>query len=373
MNLVRQNPSAKRLKIAQVAPLAVRVPPKTYGGTERVVHALTEELVRRGHDVTLFAAGTSITAAKLMAASPLPLWEMGIVEPNAYPVLQVEEVVRQSARFDVIHSHVDDLPWLAGERIRAPLVTTLHGRLDLPEVRALFRRYPRQPLVSISHAQRRPLADLELNWLATVHHGLPLATTYRLGDGGGGYLAFIGRIAPEKGPDAAIRVAIRAGTRIKVAARVGDRERAYYRDKVAPLLEHPLVDWLGEIDEKEKGELLAEAKALLVPITWDEPFGLSFIEALAAGTPVITRERGSLPELMRDGEHGFFAESEDDLVAACLRVDEIDRTACRRWALERFSAGTMADGYEAVYRMLIEELAQPAAKRTPEAIGSVSS
>jgi glycosyltransferase involved in cell wall biosynthesis len=348
-----QNGDRAKLRIAQIAPLVVRVPPKAYGGTERVVHALTEELVRRGHAVTLFAAGSSITAAELCAVTPLPLWEMQVKDPLAYQVLQVEEVVRQSGRFDVIHSHVDHLPWLAGERIHAPLVTTLHGRLDLAETRALFELFRSQALVSISDSQRRPLAGLGLKWLATVHHGLPLQETYHLGKGKGGYVAFVGRIAPEKGADTAIRVAIRAGLPIRIAARVGTQDREYHRTRVAPLLKHPLVQWLGEIDEREKAELLAGASALLMPIEWDEPFGLSFVEALASGTPVIAKRRGSLPELIRDGQHGFFAESEDELVDACLRVTQIDRAACRRWALEHFSTGRMADGYEAVYRRLM--------------------
>jgi len=340
------------MRIAQIAPPFVRIPPPRYGGTERVVHALTEELVRRGHDVTLFAAGTCETAAHLRPAWPRPLWETGVVDPLAIRVMQVEEVVRLSSEFDVLHSHVDYLPWLVGDRLRAPLVTTLHGRLDLPELRPLFRAYRGQALVSISNSQRRPLADLTLNWVATIYHGLNLEDTYRLGSGRGGYLVFLGRIAPEKDPVAAIRVAIRAGVQLKVAARVDQVDAHYFQTQVEPLLGHPLIDWVGELDDRAKDELLEGALALLMPVAWDEPFGLVFIEALATGTPVISRPRGSLPELIRHGEHGFLAETEDELVDACRAASAIDRAGCRRQALTCFSVSRMVDDYERVYRGL---------------------
>ena len=346
----------------------MRVPPRRYGGTERVVHALTEELVRRGHDVTLFAAGTSITSARLHSGSPLPLWDMGVADALAYRVLQLEDVVRHSAGFDVIHSHVDYLPWLAGERLQAPLVTTLHGPLDRPELTPIFEAYRDQPLVSISDSQRKPVAGLGLRWMGTVYHGLEPSTRSRLGAGDGGYLAFLGRINREKDPVTAIRVAIRAGIPIKIAARVDPVDEVYHRECVVPLLDHPLVEWIGEVDEDAKAALLSEARALLVPIAWEEPFGLVFIEALAAGTPVITRPRGSTPELLRHGEHGFLVESEDGLVAACRAVGTIDRVACRAWALQRFSRQRMADDYEHVYsaattRRPAQPLAQPAVPR----------
>lgn len=325
-----------------------------YGGTERVVHALTEELVRRGHDVTLFAAGTCETSARLHPACPEPLWDMGVADPLAVRILQVEEVVRLSGEFDVIHSHLDYLPWLAGERLRAPLVTTLHGRLDLPELRPLFRSYRSQALVSISNAQRRPLADLALNWVATVHHGLSLGDTYQFGAGEGGYLVFLGRIAPEKDPVTAIRVAVRAGLPLKIAARVDPVDSEYFQTQVEPLLQHPLIEWVGELDDRGKDELLGGAIALLMPVAWDEPFGLVFIEALAAGTPVVSRPRGSLPELIRDGEHGFLAETEAELIEACHSAPSPNRAGCRRWALERFSVIRMTDDYENVYRKLAQ-------------------
>ena len=337
------------MRIAQVAPLFVRIPPDRYGGTERVVHALGEELSSRGHDLVLFGAGTSQWPGEIVPVCPRPLWEMNTTDPLAYRVLQVEEVVLRSGEFDVIHSHVDYLPWLAGDRLRAPMVNTLHGRLDLPELRPLFELHPEQPLVSISNAQRRPVADLGLNWVATVYHGFRLHELYHLGQGDGGYLVFLGRISPEKGPATAIKVAIKAETPIKVAARVDPVNFEYFQQEVEPLLSHPLVEWVGQQDDRGKAELLAGAKALLAPIDWDEPFGIVIIEALAAGTPVISRPRGSLPELMRDKEHGFLVQTEEEMVEACRRIGEIDRRRCREQVLENFTVERMANGYEHVY------------------------
>ncbi len=327
-----------------MAPLFVRVPPLRYGGTERVIFELTEELVRRGHEVTLFADTTSQTSGRLRAVAPMPLWQAQPHDRLPYQVAQVEEVISSAEYFDLIHWHIDYLHWFATRAIGTPSLTTLHGRLDGQSVRRLFACYPEQAVVSISDAQRRPLAGIPVNWVATIRHGLDLAKTYSLGEGQGGYLAFVGRSSPEKGIATAIRVAVR---------------------EVAPLLRHPLVEWLGEVTESQKAQLLAGAMALLMPIEWDEPFGLSFIEALAAGTPVITRAKGALPELLRQGEHGFFAESEDELVEACSRVQSIDRAACRRWALEHFSAARMVDEYEAAYKRLLELSAE---RREPEAV-----
>lgn len=343
-----------RLRIAQVAPLYVRVPPVRYGGTERVIFELTTELVRRGHDVTLFAASTSFAAARLFPAAPRPLWEIEAHERTPYEVAEVEAVVRNADSFDIVHWHIDYMHWLVSPDMATPSVTTLHGVIDGPGARTILTSHPAEPLVSISDAQRRPMAGVPLNWVATVHHGLDLESTYRLGSGDGGYLAFIGRSSAEKGLATAIRVAIRAGIPIKIGAKIGPTGAAYHAAEVVPLLNHPLVEWLGEITDEEKAAVLEHAMALLVPIDWDEPFGLCFIESLAAGTPIITKPKGSLPELMRPGVHGFFANTEDDLVDACRQIDSIDRAACRRWALQRFSATRMAQDYEAVYRRLIE-------------------
>lgn len=318
-----------------------------------MVHALTEELAARGHEVTLFAAGGSVTSASLRTGSRGPLWEAEGADVEVSPLLQIEDVVSQSSKFDIIHSHINGLPWLVSDRFNAPLVTTLHGRLDLAVERKLLATYAGQPIISISDSQRRPVDDIQLNWIATIHHGLELEQTYRLGKGKGGYLAFVGRISPEKDPVTAIRVAIRAGYPLKIAARIDPSDEAYFREAVEPYLRHPSVEWLGEINEQAKIELLAEARALLMPIDWDEPFGLSFIEALATGTPVIARPRGSLPEIVVHGVHGFLAETEDQLLASVLEVDSIDRTTCRKWALERFSAKRMAIDYENSYAQVI--------------------
>jgi glycosyltransferase involved in cell wall biosynthesis len=273
---------------------------------------------------------------------------MDLADPLAYRALQVEEVVRMSSEFDVIHSHVDYLPWLAGGRIRAPIITTMHSRLDLPEWQPLLGHYSDRPLVSISAAQRNPVSDLPLNWAGTVHHGLDLEQSYELGDGAGGYLVFLGRISPEKDPVAAIRIAVKAGIPLKIAARIDPRDESYFENEVKPLLNHPRVEWVGQKSDAGKNELLGGAMALLLPVAWDEPFGLTFIEALACGTPVLSRPRGSLPELIRNGKDGYLSNDDDELVEDCHRVAELDRRACRRGALERFSTERMVLGYEKV-------------------------
>ncbi|MGH2451869.1 MAG: glycosyltransferase family 4 protein [Candidatus Limnocylindria bacterium] len=342
-----------RLRIAQFAPLWLPVPPVRYGGTERVVHALTEELVRRGHEVTLFAAGGSRTSARLRQGSDRPLWELPSDSHLALQVLQLEDLARAADAFDVVHCHMEMLPWLLGERVGAPLITTLHGRLDLPHQRPLFAAFDDRPLVSISDAQRAPLRDLHLNWVATVHHGLELGSSFSLGRGDGGYVLFLGRIAPEKDPATAIRVAIRAGVRLRIAARVDPADEDYFRRAVAPYLDHPLVEWVGEVGHPEKARLLAGARALLLPIDWPEPFGLVFIEALACGTPVIARRRGSLPEIVRHGLDGWLAETDDEMVEAIAAAPTLDRAACREYALARFGVERMASDYEHLYRRAV--------------------
>jgi glycosyltransferase involved in cell wall biosynthesis len=294
-----------------------------------------------------------MTSAELHACAPQPLWELVATDPYAYRIQQIEDLVRRSAEFDVIHSHVEYLPWMARNRIEAPVITSLHGRLDCPEHQALFTYNQDQPIVSISDAQRRPLQHLDMNWVATVHNGLPLGSIYSLGEGGGGYLAYVGRVAPEKDTVAAIRVAIRAGLPIKIAAKVASHDMDYFRDCVQPLLQHPLVEWLGQLDDAGKNRLLGEALALLLPVSWHEPFGLVFIEALAAGAPVVSRPRGSLPEIVEHGTHGFLVESEEDLVAACEQVCSIDRASCRQRALTEFSVEKMASGYERAFQRVI--------------------
>ncbi|HET7338702.1 MAG TPA: glycosyltransferase family 4 protein [Candidatus Dormibacteraeota bacterium] len=332
----------------------MRVPPARYGGTERIVAELTAELVRRGHDVTLFAAATSFTAARLWSVAPRPLWELTAYESFPYEIAQVETVARNAASFDIIHWHLDFLHWLVVDQLPTPSVTTMHGRLDTDSVRLMFAAHPEHPVISISDSQMRPVSDLALNWVATIHHGLDLAGSFRLGGGDGGYLAFVGRSSADKGLATAIRIAIRTGTPIKIGARVGPPPQVYHESEVEPLLDHPLVEWLGEISDAEKAVLLEGAKALIMPIEWEEPFGLSFIESLAAGTPIITRARGALPEIMRDGLHGYFVDTEDDMVQAIAKLDDIDRAECRRWALDRFSTQRMVDDYEYAYRRVLD-------------------
>lgn len=335
-----------------MAPLFVPVPPTEYGGTERIVHTLTQELVKRGHEVTLFAAAGSKTSAELHSSSPAPLWEGG-GDSLAWHTIEIEQLVKASDEFDIIHSHLELLPWLAGDRYEAPLVTTMHGRLDLPEQRQLLSEFCDWPLVSISDAQRRPVEDLNLRWAATVHHGLDLEHMYEQGDGRGDYLAFVSRLSPEKGPALAIKIAQEAGMRIVLAGPVPEKEKTYFESEVKPLLKSPDVEFIGELDDAGKNEVIGKAAGFLVPIQWDEPFGLAFIEALATGTPVISCRRGSLPELIEDGRHGFLAANEDELVDACRRVRSIDRGECRRWVLDRFSPARMTAAYELVYQRLI--------------------
>ena len=338
------------VRIAQVAPLFVPVPPTEYGGTERIVHTLTQELVQRGHDVTLFASEGSKTSAELHSTSPAPLWTSG-GDALAWHAIEIEQLARRSGDFDVIHSHLEVLPWLAGDRYQPPLITTLHGRLDQPEQRRLLSEFRGWPLVSISNAQRKPVEDLDLRWAATVYHGLDLEHVYQQGDGRGGYLAFVSRLSPEKGPALAIKVAERLGMRIVVAGPISDPD--YFESEIKPLLKHPGVEFIGELDDAGKNDVIGKAKGFLVPIQWDEPFGLAFIEALATGTPIVSCPRGSLPELIEDGCHGFLRADEDGLVEACKKLCDIDRNECRRWVLDRFSPPQMAAGYERVYEGLV--------------------
>lgn len=341
------------MRIAQVAPLYERVPPVLYGGTERVVAYLTEELVRRGHQVTLFASGDSRTAARLVAATPRALR----LDPEAPPdplgchVLELAQVFERAAEFDVIHCHVDYLAFPFGRLVATPTVHTLHGRLDLPWLRPVFRHFRDIPLVSISDAQRAPLRDLALGWLGTVHHGLPLAQ-FPYNPTPDGYLAFLGRISPEKRPDLAIAVARRLGLRLRIAAKVDPADRGYFEREIRPLLDHPLVEFVGEIGDDAKAEFLGGALALLFPIDWPEPFGLVMIEAMACGTPVVARPCGAVPEVVVSGRTGFVADTVDELVEAVKRVDTIERAACRRHVERRFTVERMADAYEALYRRL---------------------
>jgi glycosyltransferase involved in cell wall biosynthesis len=340
------------VRIAQVAPLYERVPPALYGGTERAVSYLTEELARRGHDVTLFASGDSLTRARLTAATARALR----LDPDARDtlsphVIELAQVFERADEFDLIHCHVDYLAFPFGRLVRTPTVHTTHGRLDLPHLVPVFRHFRDVPLVSISDAQRAPLRDLGLAWAGTVYHGLPLGA-FPFSPKGGSYLAFLGRISPEKRPDLAIEIAKRVGLPLKIAAKVDAADRVYFEREIAPLLDHHLVEFVGEIGDAEKVALLADARALLFPIDWPEPFGLVMIEAMACGTPVVARGCGSVPEVLDPGRTGFIADTLDELVDAVKRVDTIDRAACRRHVERRFTIERMADDYEAIYHAL---------------------
>jgi len=340
------------VKIAQVAPLYESVPPVLYGGTERVVAYLTDELVRRGHDVTLFASGDSRTAARLVAPTARALrLDRGAADVLSPHVLELARVFERADEFDVIHCHVDYLAFPFGRLVRTPTLHTLHGRLDLPHLAPLFRHFRDVPLVSISDAQRRPVHPLRPSWVATVHHGLPLER-FPFSPRGGEYLAFLGRISPEKRVDLAIAAARRAGLPLKIAAKVDPADQAYFEREIRPLLDDPLVEFVGEIGDDRKPGFLGGALALLFPIDWPEPFGLVMIEAMACGTPVIARACGSVPEVVASGVTGFVVDTLDELVDAVKRVGNVDRAACRRHVEARFTVERMADAYEAIYRRL---------------------
>ncbi len=347
------------LRIAQVAPLYERVPPALYGGTERVVSYLTDGLVERGHEVTLFASGDSLTQARLVPMTERALRLEGSDDDPLYAhVLQIAQVFERAAEFDVIHCHVDALAFPFSRMVSTPSVHTMHGRLDLRAMRAVYRHFRDVPLVSISDSQRQPLEGLRMSWVGTVHHGLPMEK-FAFSPDGGDYLAFLGRIAPEKRPDLAIEVAVRAGIPIKLGAKVDPVDRAYFEREIRPLLDHPLVEFLGEVDVRDRARLLGGALALIFPIDWPEPFGLVMIEALAFGTPVVARPGGSVREIVEQGRTGFIADTVEDLVAAVKRVDRLDRVECRREAERRFSVERMVADYEAVYQR-VAQVARPA-------------
>jgi glycosyltransferase involved in cell wall biosynthesis len=346
---LQSSPAAMR--IAQVAPLYEAVPPALYGGTERVVSLLTEELVRRGHDVTLFASGDSVTSARLAAVTERALrLDASNREVLAAEIIRQLDLVFGNARdFDLIHCHVDYLAYPFAGLVATPTLHTVHGRLDLAYLEPIYRQFKHVPLVSISDAQRAPLAGLGLTWAGTVHHGLD-PERFTFSPEPGDYLAFLGRLSPEKQPDVAIEVAKRAGLPLRIAAKVDAADREYFERVVAPLLDDPLIEFIGEIGDADKAAFLGGARALLFPIDWPEPFGLVMIEAMACGTPVIARPCGSVPEVVRPGVSGFIADSIPELVDAVKRIDTLDRARCRRAFERRFSVARMVDGYEAVYR-----------------------
>jgi glycosyltransferase involved in cell wall biosynthesis len=338
------------MRIAQIAPLTESVPPKLYGGTERIVSYLTEELTLLGHDVTLFASGDSVTSATLEPMAPCALrFDASLRDALAPHMVMLEKVYRRAHEFDVLHFHLDYWPFAQFSRCPTPFLTTLHGRLDLPEHTPMYDLFPETALVSISSAQRRGIP--QANYVKTIHHGIPidLLTPQAVAPS---YLAFLGRITQDKRPDRAIRIARRAGLKLKIAAKVDRSDQAYFDTTIRPMIDGDQIEMIGEIGDHEKAAFLSGAHALLMPIDWPEPFGLVMIEAMACGTPVIAFNCGSVPEIIEHGMTGFVVETEDAAVAAIPRLRHLSRTAIRRRFEQRFTANRMADDYLALYRQL---------------------
>jgi glycosyltransferase involved in cell wall biosynthesis len=338
------------LRIAQIAPLNESVPPELYGGTERIVSYLTEELVRLGHEVTLFASGDSKTSAQLVRCSPAALrLDPSVKDPLPHHIIMLEEVRQRVDDFDVLHFHIDLLQAPLMRELSDRTVTTLHGRLDLPDLQPFYQAFADLPLVSISHDQRRPIASA--GWVGNVYHGLPRdLLPFRPEPAGGGYLAFTGRIAPEKRPDRAIEIAAKAGLPLKIAAKVDKVDEVYWNEVIEPMVRsHPNVEFIGEVNDEEKPEFMGNARALLFPIDWPEPFGLVMIEAMSCGTPVIAFNRGSVPEVIDDGVTGTIVETVDQAVEAVKRLDTIDRQTVRSTFEKRFTVERMAKDYLQIY------------------------
>lgn len=336
------------MRIAQVAPLYESVPPKLYGGTERVVSNITEALVAAGHDVTLFASGDSVTSARLIPCcdKALRLNHYETQDQLAHHFVMLDEVLNRAEQFDIIHFHIDYMHFPLSKLTGLTHLTTLHGRLDSPDLVPLYRRYKTMPLSSISLNQRKPLSWA--NWVGNVYHGLPVDQLH-MGDGGGKYLAFLGRISPEKRVDRAIEIADKLNMRLKIAAKVDRADQVYYEEKIKPLLSSPNVEFIGEINEEQKGEFLGNAYAYLFPIDWPEPFGLTMIESMACGTPTIAFNCGSVPEVINEGVTGFIVDSIDAAADAVRKAGKMDRAACRAEFLTRFSAPQMAQQYVKLY------------------------
>jgi glycosyltransferase involved in cell wall biosynthesis len=341
------------VKIAQISPLVESVPPVLYGGTERVVSYLTEELVRQGHQVTLFASGDSITSARLIAPCPTALrFDQTCQDPLAFITLMLDDVFQRISEFDAVHFHLDYVHLPLWRLQPCPAITTMHGRLDLKQLTPVYRRFTEMPLTSISFAQRAPLKWA--NWRGNVYHGLPL-DLYQPNYEDGKYLAYLGRIAPEKRPDLAIQIAIGAGIPLKIAAKVDRADRDYFEQKIKPLLDHPLIEYVGEVTDSEKERFLGDAYALVFPIDWPEPFGLVMIEAMACGTPVVAFRRGSVPEIIGHGATGYVVDNCDDAVKALQEIPKLSRRNVRSCFEERFSAQRMARDYVSLYRQMQAE------------------
>jgi glycosyltransferase involved in cell wall biosynthesis len=339
------------MRIAQIAPLHERVPPRLYGGTERVVSFLTEELVRQGHDVTLFASGDSETSARLVPCCKMALrLNSSVSDHLPYHMIMLEEVRQRLDQFDILHFHIDLLHSSLVRTIANRTVTTLHGRLDLPDLAPFYKTFRELPLVSVSNDQQRYLHNV--NWLGTVYHGLP-RNLLAFQPQAGGYFAFLGRIAPEKRPDLAIKIATRVGMPLKIAAKVDRADQAYWDEKIRPMVKaDPDIEFIGEINEGDKAAFLGGAAALLFPVDWPEPFGLVMIEAMACGTPVIAFRRGSVPEIVEEGVSGFVVDTIDEAVTAVGRITRLDRALVRAEFERRFTAERMAHDYSDIYRKL---------------------
>ena len=337
------------MRIAQIVPLQLAVPPRAYGGTERVVYNLVEALVKQGHDVTLYATGDSQTSARLVPMLDTALRFDPDVDATAHHVAMLNEIYADADQYDIIHSHMEYITLPFVDKTHRPTLLTLHGRLDVAAWNRVYRRYPAANYVSISDAQRQFLP--RLHWVRTVHHGIDVAE-FPFQPRRGDYLTFVGRMSPEKRPDIAIEVAKRTGIPIKIAAKVDHKERPFFEREIVPLLNDPLVEWLGEVDELGKRKLMANALALILPINWPEPFGMVFIEALACGTPVLTCPLGSVPELLVDGVTGYSGCTVEELVEAVGKVRRISREGCRSYAARRFDSSRMASEYVDVYREL---------------------
>jgi glycosyltransferase involved in cell wall biosynthesis len=341
------------MRIAQVAPLYEPVPPRGYGGTERVVSWLTEELVRQGHEVTLFASGDSLTRARLVPVCPVSLrTNSSCRDTLAHHILLLEQVRQQRDQFDVVHYHIDYLHFPLSRQIDVPQITTLHGRLDLPDLRPLYREFADMPVVSISFSQRDPLP--QANWVGNVYHGLP-ADSLPFHEGPGEYLAFIGRISPEKRPDRAIEIATRVGMRLKIAAKVDAVDRRYFEHTVCPLLKRPNIEFIGEIGDDAKSEFLGNAIASIAPIDWPEPFGLNMVEAMACGTPTIAFGHGSVPEIIEDGVSGIIVHTVDEAVEAIRQASVMSRRAVRACFNSRFTATRMVSDYLSIYEGILSQ------------------
>ncbi len=341
------------MKIAQIAPLMESVPPRLYGGSERIVSYLTEELVRLGHEVTLFASADSITAAKLVSCAPKALrLDSNVRDSTTYYMLMLDRVRALADEFDILHFHIDQFHFPLFRQMAERTVTTLHGRQDFPDLKPLYIGFNEMPLVSISDDQRRAVPNA--NFVATVHHGIPPNLHTPVYNPRGDYVAFLGRISPEKGPDRAIQIARTLGIPLKIAAKVDKVDEAYFREKIAPLLSDPGVEFIGEINEHSKTEFLGEAQALLFPIDWPEPFGLVMIEAMACGTPVLAFRRGSVAEIIDQGVTGAVVDTVDEAMRMLPQVLALDRHAVRRRFEQRFSSARMATDYAALYRSLLK-------------------